>query len=166
MRKCWLFLLVMVPLLSQAQDCKLSRETDPFTKEIRLSTGFIFIDGGSVTFDADSKEIDVLFSIEGADRCFDNNSTAYIFFEGVKSKVTVRNGGTMNCEGLFHFIFKNNATTSTPSLLQKLMTQSLDHITFTTTSGKEVVLTVSAADRATVSKMANCLVTEAKTIAR
>ena len=29
---------------------------------------------GSVTIDADSKEIDVLFSIEGLDKCFDNNS--------------------------------------------------------------------------------------------
>ena len=93
-----------------AQDCKLNKETDPYTKETRLSTGFIFLQGASVTVDADSKEIDILFSIEGADKCFDNDATAVIIFEGSKLKTSLKNNGTMNCEGLFHFIFKNSAT--------------------------------------------------------
>jgi hypothetical protein len=74
---CSLFFL---PFFSVAQDCKLSRETDPFTKETKISTGFLALDGGSVTIDASSTEIDFLFSIEGADRCYDNNCTAAIFF--------------------------------------------------------------------------------------
>ncbi|HEY6061993.1 MAG TPA: hypothetical protein VIV35_00190, partial [Chitinophagaceae bacterium] len=117
------------PLFLTAQDCKLNRETDPFTKEVKISTGFIPMDGGSVTIDATKAEIDFLFSIEGADRCFDNNSTAFIFFEGTKLKLTSRNGGSMNCEGLFHFIFRN--TSSLPSLLTKMTTQKVNHIVFT-----------------------------------
>ena len=75
-------LLFLLPLFGTAQDCKLIRETDPFTKEIKISTGFIFVDGGSLTIDADKKEVLVLFSVEGAAKCFDNNSTAIIMFEG------------------------------------------------------------------------------------
>ena len=158
------FLLLLSPLFSVAQDCKINRETDPFTKQVKLSTGFIFLEGGSVTIDADSKEIDVLFSIEGVDKCFDNNSTAFIFFEGVKTKLTSRNSGTMNCEGLFHFVFKNSPT-STPSLLQKLMTQKINHILFTGNNKKESTITISPAEQQVLVNMATCLVNEAKTLA-
>ncbi|MBC7873042.1 MAG: hypothetical protein H7Y01_03540 [Ferruginibacter sp.] len=162
-----LVLLLLSPLFSLAQDtastgCKLSRETDPFTKMTKLSTGFIFLDGGSVTIDADSKEIDVLFSIEGADKCFDNNSMAAIFFEGVKTKSSSRNGGTMNCEGLFHFIFKNTA--SNISLLQKLMTQPINHIVFTGNNKKESTLTIGPMEQQKLLALATCLVKEAKTL--
>lgn len=165
-----LLLSLLSPLLAISQDsttvpCKLIRETDPFTKEVRLSTGFIFLDGGSVTVDADAKEIDVLFSIEGAEKCYDNNSTAWIFFEGVKSKLTTRNGGTMNCEGLFHFIFKNSKT-STPSILQKLMTQKINHVTFIGNNGKESVINLTPSDQQKLSAMATCLVTEAKLLVK
>ena len=158
-------LLLLVPLFSAAQDttataCKLIKETDPFTKETRLSTGFINLKGGSVSIDADSKEIDVLFSIEGSDKCFDNNSNAAIFFEGVKAKFTSRNGGTMNCEGLFHFIFKNTALTTT--LLQKIMTQKLSQIIFTGNNKKESFITINPADQEKLMVLATCLVNEAK----
>jgi len=156
---------LFAPFFAKAQDtaavvCKLIRETDPFTKETRLSTGFIFLDGGAVTIDADSKEIDVLFSIEGADKCYDNNSVAAIFFEGIKTKLNSRNGGTMNCEGLFHFVFKNSA--STPSLLQKIITQKINHIVFTGNNKKESTITISAKDQEALVTLATCLVNEAK----
>lgn len=160
-----LVILFLLPLFSSAQDsianrCKLIRETDPFTKETKLSTGFIFLDGGSVTIDADSKEIDVLFSIEGVDKCFDNNSIAAIFFEGVKSKMSSRNGGTMNCEGLFHFVYKNTAFSST--YLQKIMTQKINHIVFTGNNKKESTINISPLEQQTLMTMATCLVNEAK----
>src|SRR5687768_6031958 len=129
-----LWILLFLPVFAQAQDttvraqCKIIRETDPYTKASRLTTGFIKLEGGSVSIDADQYEIDVLFSINGADKCYDNNSTAWIFFEGVKTKLTNRNGGTMNCEGLFHFIFKNSNSVTT--VLQKLMNEKVSHITF------------------------------------
>jgi hypothetical protein len=159
-----LLLLLFSPLLAASQDCKLITETDPFTKMTKLSTGFIFLDGGSVTIDADSKEIDILFSIEGADKCYDNNSQAFIFFEGVKTKLTSRNGGTMNCEGLFHFIFKNTA--STPSLLQKIMTQKINRILFTGNNKKETTVNIKPADQVTFMAQATCLVNEAKTLVK
>ncbi len=159
-----LIILLLSPFLAATQDCKLITETDPFTKMIKLSTGFIFFDGGSVTIDADSKEIDILFSIEGADKCYDNNSQAFIFFEGVKTKLTSRNGGTMNCEGLFHFIFKNTA--STPSLLQKIMTQKINRILFTGNNKKETTVNISPVDQATFMALATCLVNEAKTLVK
>jgi hypothetical protein len=160
-------LFLLLPLFSAAQDstaakCKLIREVDPYTKEIKLSTGFIYFDGGSVTIDADSKEIDVLFSIEGADKCFDNNSTAFIFFEGVKTKLTLKNGGTMNCEGLFHFIFKNSPTTN--SQLQKIMTQKINHILFTGNNKKESTGNLGPAEQEALMAFATCLVNEAKTL--
>jgi hypothetical protein len=168
MKKILVFLLLS-PLFSAAQDtiaigCKLNKEKDPFTKEIKLSTGFIFFDGGSVTIDADSKEIDVLFSIEGAEKCFDNNSMASIFFEGVKTKINSRNAGTMNCEGLFHFVFKNSV--STQSLLQKIMTQKINHILFTGNNKKESTITIKPADQEKLITLATCLVTEARTLIR
>ncbi len=162
-----LVICLFVPFFSVAQDpittgCKLNRETDPFTKEIKISTGFIPLDGGSVTIDASKAEIDFLFSIEGADRCFDNNSTAFIFFEGTKLKLTARNGGSMNCEGLFHFIYRNTA--SLPSLLTKMTTQRINHIVFTGNNKKESIINLSPADQQLFMTLAACLVNEAKTL--
>ena len=155
-----LSILLFSPLFIKAQECKLIKDIDPFTKETRISTGFIFFDGGSVTIDADSKEIDVLFSIEGIDKCFDNNSTAFVFFEGVKTKMSSRNGGTMNCEGLFHFVFKNSA--STPTILQKIMTQKINHIVFTGNNKKESTINIGHTEQQILTTLATCLVNEAK----
>ncbi|MBK9568702.1 MAG: hypothetical protein IPP43_05515 [Chitinophagaceae bacterium] len=157
-----LVFVFLLPLFLAAQDCKLSKETDPYTKETKLSTGFIFFDGGSVTIDADSKEIDVLFSIEGVDKCFDNNSMAAIFFEGTKTKMTSRNGGTMNCEGLFHFVFKN--TSLTPAVLQKMMTLKITHIIFTGNNKKETKVTFGPTEQQALMVLTTCLVNEAKTL--
>lgn len=148
--------------MAHAQDCKLNKEKDPFTKETKLSTGFIFLEGGSLTIDADSKEIDLLFSVEGADKCFDNNSNAVIFFENSKVKTTFRNGGTMNCEGLFHFIFKNSAATN--SQLKKLTTQKITQIVFTGNNKKETKITIAPQEQQTIITLGNCLIEEAKTL--
>lgn len=155
------------PLFAVSQDpvatrCKLNKETDPYTKETKLSTGFIFLRGGSVTIDADSKEIDVLFSIEGADKCFDNNSTAIIHFEGSKVKTSLRNGGTMNCEGLFHFIFKNSVNPI--AALKKITTQKITHIIFTGNNKKESVVTIRPEEQQTLLTLAGCLVNDAKAL--
>ena len=148
------------PFFSMGQECKLNSEKDPFTKEIKISTGFIPLDGGSVTIDATKTEIDFLFSIEGVDRCFDNNSTALVFFEGTRLKLTARNGGSMNCEGLFHFIFRNTA--SLPSMLTKMTTQKINHIAFTGNNKKVSTINLSPADQQLFMSLAACLVNEAK----
>ncbi len=164
-----IFVLLLAPVFAIAQDstakqCKLLRETDPYTKEIRLSTGFISLDGASVTIDADSKEIDVMFSIPGADRCYDNNSVAWIFFEGVKTKLTMRNGGTMNCEGLFHFIFKNS--TSYATVLRNIMTQKSEHFEFTGNNKKVTKVYVQPDNQQKLIDLINCLVTEANKLVK
>ena len=87
-----LFAILLLPFCAMAQDtaanqCRLIKETDPYTKETKLSTGFVLLDGGSVTIDADSKEIIVLFSLDGQEKCFDNNGTADVFFEGETRQV-------------------------------------------------------------------------------
>ena len=158
--KIFLIVLLITPFFASAQECKITRDTDPYTKETRLSTGFIELDGGSVTIDASQHEIDVLFSISGTDKCYDNNSVAWIFFEGVKTKLTSRNGGTMNCEGLFHFVFKN--TTSANTVLQKLMSQKTNRIVFTGNNKKESTINIKPEDQEKLMFMITCLVNESK----
>jgi len=164
-RKYYLLIAILFPLLAWAQECKLNKTVDPFTKEIKLSTGFIFLDGGSVTVDADSKEIDVLFSVEGSDKCYDNNSTAEIFFEVIKSKTSTKNNGTMNCEGLFHFIFRNTASAPT-TLLQRMCTKKITHITFTGNNKKQTTVNLAEKEQEALMRLANCLVNEAKALVK
>lgn len=163
MKGNWM-LALLFPVFTVAQDCKLSKETDPFTKETKLSTGFMFFSGASLTIDADSKEVDLLFSIEGANRCFDNNSTAVVHFEGSKVKMNLRNAGTMNCEGLFHFIYKNAVNTTTQ--LQKLTGQKVSQIVFTDNNKKNITVTLTGKDQELLISLGTCLVTEAKTLIR
>ncbi len=158
--KHFLLLFLLGPLFSYSQDCKLIRDTDPFTKEIKLSTGFMYFSGASLSIDADSREVDLLFSIEGANRCFDDQSTAVIHFEGTKVKMSLRNAGTMNCEGLYHFIYKNAQNTT--AQLQKLTTQKVSQIVFTGTNKKEVVVLLTPKDQELLISLGTCLVNEAK----
>jgi hypothetical protein len=153
-------IILILPLCCAAQDCKIIRETDPYTKETKVSTGFITLDGASVTIDGNSSEIDMFFTMDGGEKCFDNNSTAYIFFEGTKLKVTTRNSGSMNCEGFFHFTFRNTPTTQ--SMLQKIATQKIHLITFTSNSKKENKIELSPQQQDAVMNFTNCLVNEAK----
>jgi hypothetical protein len=159
-------ILLRLPAMAQetaTPACKLIKETDPYTKETRLSTGFIFFDGGSVTIDADSTEIIVLFSIEGPDRCFDNNTNADLYFEGIKSKTMGRNAGTMNCEGLFQLVFKNSHSTPT-TVLQRLLTKKTTQIIFNSNTKKPITVTIGPKEQEGLMALANCLVTEAKTL--
>src|SRR5258705_12168933 len=106
-----LIIAVLFPLFLGAQDCKIKRTTDPYTKEVRLSTGFMQLDGASLSIEADGKEIDFFFSMDGKEKCFTDASTAVIIYEGTKMKGSFKNGGPVNCEGIFHIIFRNLAGT-------------------------------------------------------
>jgi hypothetical protein len=97
--KSILLLMLIFPFLAPAQEatpCELNRETDPYTKETVISTGFFDLKDATVDISANRFEIDIFFSITGMDKCFDNNSTAMIFFENTKMKLSARNGGSMN----------------------------------------------------------------------
>ena len=108
--------------MSFAQDCKLKKTKDQFSQEPKLSTGFVPFSNALLSIEADSKEIDFLFSVrdKSEEKCFDDLSTISFVFEG-KQKSNFRNTGTMNCEGLFHVTFKNLPTT--PGALQRLVTK-------------------------------------------
>lgn len=165
---CVLLTLLFLPGRMSAQDsvvCKLIKETDPYTKEIKLSSGFIGLDGASVTIDADSKEIIFLFSIETSDKCFDNNSTADLFFEGIKSKTMTRNAGTMNCEGLFQLVFKNSNSSPT-TILQRLTTKKLTQIIFTGNSKKPITVNLGIKEQEALQYLANCVLTEGRQLIR
>lgn len=157
-----LAIVFLSPLWLFGQDCKLKRTTDPYTKEIKLSTGFIVLQGASLTIDADSKEIDFFFSLNGRDKCFTDASTATVFYEGTKMKANFRNSGSMNCEGFFHVIFKNG--TATPALLQKLITQKITNIIFTGNNKTQTTIGFNEEQRQVVMSLGDCLIKEAKTL--
>jgi len=164
--RCFFVLILALPFLASAQetlggDCKLHRDSDPYTKETVLSTGFFSVDIASVDISANRFEIDLFFTV--SNNCFDNNSTALIFFEGSKLKLTARNAGSMNCDGNFHIIFKNSATH--PSLLQKMMNQKIAEIRLVGSNKKETVVSFLP-DQQKFSELLKCLVTEGKKLIR
>lgn len=156
-----LFAFLPVFAFSQ-QECQLIRETDPYTKQKTISTGFIDLQGASLTIDASKPEIDLLFTLKGLDKCFTDASTAAIFFEGTKTRQTQRNNGSMNCEGLFHFIFRNGTTA--PLLLRKMATQKIQKIVFTGNDKLETVVTLDADQQLAVMTLTACIIKEAPTL--
>ncbi len=158
--KFFLLFLFLLPLFATAQDCKVIRETDPYTKETKVSSGFVTLQRATVSIKADSKEIDFFFIVEG--KCFNDMSTVYIFFEGNRVKTTYRNGGSVNCDGYFHFKFRNTANTTGP--LQKLSTQKVAQFIFTGNDKKEMIVSLLPEQQETLMQAAACVSTEAKTL--
>jgi hypothetical protein len=157
-----LIVLLLFPVLLQAQDCKLKRTTDPYTKEVQVSTGFIQFDGASLSINADSKEIDFFFSMEGKEKCFSDASTAVVIYDGKKAKATFRNNGPVNCDGIFHINFRNIA--AVPALLQRLITQKIISIQFNGNNKSQVVVTLTEEQQQAIMAKADCLMKEAKTL--
>lgn len=167
MKKIFIIVLLF-PLLARAQDCKLNIEKDPYNREKKFSTGFVSFNAGLNQFllsvDADSREINFFFALNNAPNaiCFDNSSTVSILFESSRSKANFRNTGTMNCEGLFHFTFRN--TPETASNLQRLATKKVTTIIFTGNDKKVKEIILKEADQLLLMNITNCLVNEAKTL--
>ncbi len=157
--KTFLFLLLIMPFLSAAQECKLIRETDPYTKEKVLSTGFISLQGASLSIDANKQEIDFLFTISGGEKCFNDLSTVAIYFEGTKVKQTQRNNAGMNCEGIFRMTFRNSSTP--PVLLRRMATQKTEQFVFIDSNKKETVISLKPEQQQMLLQLAACLQTEA-----
>jgi hypothetical protein len=157
--------LLLLPLAVRAQDCTLKKETDQFSQEPKLSTGFIPVNAGLdrvlITVDADGKEIVLLFSLKSTadSRCFDDASTAVVIFEG-GTKLNLRNSGAMNCEGIFQLSFKN--VTTTPSALQRFTTKKITSINLTGNKTTNIVLQDD--QKQLLMDKISCLVKEAKTL--
>ena len=165
--KYLLTFIFFIPIFSPAQDtCKLKRETDPFTHQTKVTTGFIpFISNGiqlSISIDATSNEIDFFLWVQNDPKCFDNTSTIQINFEGERLKANFKNTGSMNCEGAFHFTFRNTATT--PSHLERLTSRKVNSIRMTGNSKTVTEITFTEEQKNQLSRMASCIVKESKTL--
>ncbi len=161
MRKSFLFLL-LIPFFGSAQDCNLQKDKDPITSENKISTGFFALKGASLSIDADSKNIDFFFTLSGDGKCFDYESTVTAFFEGGRLKTNFKNSGTVNCEGYFHFTFRNGAGTA--YTLVNLSSKKVITLKFSGTNKTETTLSLTREQQQTLMNMTTCLVKEAKTL--
>lgn len=165
--KQFFLLIILLPLFSFAQECTLSKSTDDFTNEKKISTGFVSFNEGKskflLTITATSKEIDFFFSLANGVEgwCFDNSSTAIIQYAGTRLKATNRNTGSMNCQGLFHFTFRNVSTT--PSALTRFTTHPIESFVFKG-SGKEYEFHLREEDRQKMMTLVECIIKESKTL--
>lgn len=153
-------MLLLLPLLAGAQECKLINEKDPYTKETKLSSGALTLQGATLTIDADKKEIDFFFEVNG--KCFNDMSTVFIFWENTRAKTTYRNAGSMNCDGYFHFKFRNGAATQTA--LNKMATQKVVHFIFKGNDDKEFTVGLSPTQQQTLMDIVACINKESKTL--
>lgn len=160
-----LSLLFFIPVLASAQDsCQLTKTTDAFTHQTKISTGFVpFVANGvqlSVSIDATRSEIDFFLWFSKEQKCFDDQSTIQVNFEGERIKQYYRNTGSMNCEGVFHFTFKNAAIT--PYNLQRLVDKKISsfHITGTGKTITDFSFTTGQKDQ--LKKMIACVVRDSK----
>jgi hypothetical protein len=157
-----LIIMFLFPLCLTAQDCKVKKTTDPYTKEVKMSTGLIQLNGASLSIDADGKEIDFFFSMDGKEKCFSDASAAVVIYEGTRMKGNFKNNGPVNCDGIFHLIFRNIA--ATPTLLQRLITQKIISIQFTGNNKTQTTINFSPEEQQTLMTRADCLIKEAKTL--
>jgi hypothetical protein len=158
-----IFLACLLPLSLLAQDCNLKKGKDAITSKPVLSTGFIDLPGTTLSIDVNSKEIDFFFVLDNrAVKCLDEETEAVFMFEGGKLKLQFKNSGSMNCDGVFHIIFKNSAYT--PSQLTKLAAKKIISIQITTSNPKPYIISLSPEQQQTLMNFISCVVKEAKTV--
>ena len=160
--------IFLLPLSVFAQDCKLKTEIDKFSQQPKLTTGFFPLSTGLnkvlVSIEATATDIDFLFALNngGDQRCFDDASTAQVSFDSTRLKSNYRNSGSMNCEGLFHFNFRNVATT--PSNLKKLSITKVASIRFTGNNKTITDVTLTEEDKVRLRDMTGCIIKEAQAL--
>ena len=161
--KILISLLSLFPLCSFGQDsCHLQKEKDKFTNEVTISTGFINLPYASLTIQATAKDIDFFFTLSGEEKCFDYESGVMVFFEGGKVKTNYKNTGTVNCDGYFHFSFRNGATV--PALLDRIATKKIISMKFAGTLKKETEIELTAEQQQAIMNYTSCIIKEAKTL--
>jgi hypothetical protein len=159
--------LFILPFFASAQDsCQLKKTTDPFTHETKLSTGFVpFNSKGnqlSISIDASATDIDFFLWFTGAQKCFDDQTTIQINFEGDRYKMYLRSSGSMNCDGALHFTFKNSATTNFQ--LQKIVDKKINSFHITGPNKTITDVTLSPEEKDKLKQMAACIARDAKTV--
>jgi hypothetical protein len=161
MRLSFLVLLFLsAPAFSQ--DCTLQKDKDPITNQPKISTGFFNLQTVTLSIDADSKNIDFFFTVDNSGKCFDYESSVLINFEGGRLKMTLRNSGTVNCEGYFHFTFRNGP--STPTQLVNLSTKKVVSMKFIGTNKAETSITLVPQQQQLLMNLTACMIKESKTL--
>jgi hypothetical protein len=159
--------LFLLPFFASAQDtCKLTTTTDPFTHQTKISTGFVpFTANGvqlSISVDATPTEIDFFLWFTKDQKCFDEASTIQVSFEGDRYRLNLKNTGSMNCQGAFHFSFKNSA--NTPPQLQRLLDKRVSSFRITGPNKTITEVSFSEEQKAQLLRMASCVVRDSKTL--
>jgi hypothetical protein len=167
MKNIFIAALFFLPFFVSAQDtCQLKKTTDPFTHQTKISTGFIpFTANGvqlSISVDATSTEIDFFLWFTKDQKCFDEASTIQVNFEGDRYRLNLRNTGSMNCQGAFHFSFKNSP--NTPPQLQRLLDKKVNSFHITGPNKTITDVNFSADQKAQLLRMASCVVRDSKTL--
>lgn len=167
MKNILVAVLFIVPFFASAQDtCQLKQTTDPFTHQTKISTGFVpFNSKGiqlSISVDATPTDIDFFLWFTGDQKCFDEMSAIQISFEGDRYKQNFRNTGSMNCEGAFHFVFKNVATT--PTQLQRLADKKVNSLKITGSNKTVIDVVFTPEQKAAFARMVACVVRDSKTL--
>jgi hypothetical protein len=156
-------ILLLLPVFLNAQDCNLKKGMDAITSKTTLSTGFIELPGATLSIDVNSKEIDFFFVMSSqAAKCLDESTEVSFIFEGGKLKTEFKNSGSMNCDGIFHIIFKNSVYT--PSPLQRLGSKKIITIRLTGNTPKPTDITLSPEQQQTFLTLVNCIIKESKTV--
>jgi hypothetical protein len=112
--------------------------------------------------DANKTDITLFFLLKNAGevKCFDDESTLLLTFEGNR-KLTLRNAGTMNCDGYFQLNYRNTATQS--AALKRLTQQGINTLSFI--SGKvTTTINLTVEQKEALKQMINCISTEAPTL--
>jgi hypothetical protein len=152
--------ILLSPFAAFAQDsCKLRTTQDPYTRQVKISTGFFDMGKAKVSIEATKTEIDFLFSI-GSGICFDDQSSAAAYYMGSKVKTNLKNSGTMNCDGLFHLNFKNQA--NTPTYLQNFSIKLVNYIKVTDNTKKEILLEPTGEQQQIFRRLVACMINESK----
>ena len=161
--KYTLFFCCLLPLAMHAQDCNLKKGKDAITSKPTLTTGFIDLQGNTLSIDISSKEIDFFFVLTNpAVKCLNEETEITIAFEGGKLKSEFRNSGSMNCDGIFHVIFKNSIYT--PSQLTKMGAKKIVSIQLTGSSPKPYIISLSPEQQQQLLATISCVIKEAKTV--
>jgi hypothetical protein len=160
-------LFCLLPFSIYAQDsCQLKKETDPFTHQTKISTGFVpFTVNGiqlAVSIDATNTDVDFFFWIKKDGKCFDDASTVQINYDGERLKASYKNTGSMNCEGAFHFTFRN--TPNTPPNLERLRSRMIASMKFNGPNKEVTELVFSEEQKQNLLHMAACVVRDSKTL--
>jgi hypothetical protein len=160
--------LFFLPLGLYAQECTLKKEIDKFSNQPKVTTGFFPLSSGPdkilVSIEATATDIDILFALNngGDQRCFDDASTAQVNYDGSRLKTNYRNSGSMNCEGLFHFNYRN--TPVTPSNLVRLSTTKVGSIRFTGNNKTITDVQLTEEDKVRLMDMTACIIKEAQAL--